>query len=394
MRSKKMVRIIIDDFKHMAGANCQLSSLRKVLAYYDIEISEPMILGLCSGLGFFYFYMKRMPFPMVLGMGVKKTEVFERVLPLLGGNVKITETASINTAHNNLVNVLKKGQPAITFVDFAFLPFFFAEGTPIPNESSGHFGAHTFVTYGIDEEKDEAFVSDRYANPHKMSYTQLKAARGSKHAPFPAKNKIVELILPKKVKDIKQSITAAIKANANFMFNPPIRNMGLKGFLKWREMLPTWASDFSDNDLLFGLVSVYIYMETGGTGGAMFRILYRDFLKEAGELLHNDGLLKAADVYDDVIVKLREVEHIILPDDLPNIAQLRQIFQKSSDITEKGDKDYQKQLVKIDEEGEKAQEGALKEVDAWRARIPEIDKGIQEWYELETKAWESINDAL
>ena len=53
-----MVRIVIDDIKHKAGANCQLSSLRKVLAYYDIEISEPMILGLCSGLGFFYFYMK------------------------------------------------------------------------------------------------------------------------------------------------------------------------------------------------------------------------------------------------------------------------------------------------------------------------------------------------
>ena len=53
-----MLRIVIDDVKHKAGANCQLSSLRKVLAYYDIEISEPMILGLYSGLGFFYFYMK------------------------------------------------------------------------------------------------------------------------------------------------------------------------------------------------------------------------------------------------------------------------------------------------------------------------------------------------
>ena len=41
-----MVRIVIDDFKHIAGANCQLSSLRKVLAYYNIEISEPMILFL------------------------------------------------------------------------------------------------------------------------------------------------------------------------------------------------------------------------------------------------------------------------------------------------------------------------------------------------------------
>ena len=389
-----MVRIVIDDFKHMAGANCQLSSLRKVLAYYDIEISEPMILGLCSGLGFFYFYMKRMPFPMILGMGVKKTEVFERVLPRLGGSVKITETASVNAAHNNLINVLEKGQPTITFADFAYLPFFFAEGTPIPNEESGHFGAHTFVTYGIDEEKDEALISDRYANNHKMTYNQLKAARGSKHAPFPAKNKIVELILPKKVKDIKQSLPAAIKENIDFMFNPPIRNMGLKGFQKWREMLPTWASDFNDNDLIFGLVSVYIYMETGGTGGAMFRILYRDFLKEAGELLSNDGLLKAADVYDDVIAKIREIERVILPDDLPNIAKLRELFQKSSEITESGAKDYQKQLANLSDETEKAQEGALEEADAWRERIPEINKGIQEWCELETKAWEIIKKSI
>ena len=194
-----MVRIVIDDFKHNAGANCQLSSLRKVLAYYNIEISEPMILGLCSGLGFFYFYMKRMPFPMVLGLAVKKTEVFERILNRLGGSVKITETASENAANNNLIALLEKGQPAITFADFAYLPFFFAEGTTIPNEQSGHFGAHTFVTYGIDEEKNEAYISDRYANPHIMIYEQLKAARGSKHAPFPAKNKLVELVLPKKV---------------------------------------------------------------------------------------------------------------------------------------------------------------------------------------------------
>ncbi|MFX0058189.1 MAG: BtrH N-terminal domain-containing protein [Candidatus Hodarchaeota archaeon] len=389
-----MVRILIDDFKHIAGANCQLSSLRKVLAYYNIEISEPMILGLCSGLGFFYFYMKNMPFPMVLGMSVKKTEIFERVLPRLGGSVEITETASVNTAHNNLVNVLQKGQPAITFVDFAYLPFFFAEGTPIPNEGSGHFGAHTFVTYGIDDERDEVLISDRYANPHKMTYTQLKAARASKHAPFPAKNKLVELVIPKKVKDIKHTIPVAIKANVNFMFNPPIRNMGLKGFQKWREMLPTWASDFSNNDLIFGLVSVYIYMETGGTGGAIFRILYRDFLKEAGELLNNDGLLKAADVYEEIIVKIRELERILLPDDLTNIAKLRALFQKSNDIIEKGANDYQKQLVKVNEEAEKAQEGALKEADAWRDRIPEINKCIQEWCELETKAWDIIKKSV
>ncbi|MFX1297502.1 MAG: BtrH N-terminal domain-containing protein [Promethearchaeota archaeon] len=389
-----MVRIMIDDFKHMSGANCQLSSLRKVLAYYDIQISEPMLLGLCSGLGFFYYYMKRMPFPMVLGLAVKKTEVFERVLNKLGGSVKITETASQNVAHNNLITLLKKGQPAITFVDFAFLPFFFAEGTPIPNEGSGHFGAHTFVTYGIDEEKNQAFISDRYVNPHIMTYSQLKAARGSKYAPFPAKNKLVELILPNKINDLKDIINSAIKENVYFMNNPPIRNMGLSGFQKWRKMLPTWATDFNDESLLFGLVSVFIYMETGGTGGAMFRILYRDFLKEAGELLDNNGLLKASDVFNNVIQKIRDLEETILPDDLNNIGKLRNLFLKNNEITEMGNKDYQKQLKTIDEEIKQASEEAKKEANDWRERIPQIDKAIQDWYDLESKGWEIIEKAI
>ncbi len=389
-----MVKLIIEDFKHMAGANCQLSSLRKVLAYYDVEVSEPMLLGLCSGLGFFYFYMKNLPFPMTLGLAVKKTEVFERVLNRIGGSVKITETASMNAAHNNLINLLKKGQPVITFVDFAYLPFFFAEGTPIPNEGSGHFGAHTFVTYGIDEEKNEAYISDRYANPHVMTYNQLKAARGSKFAPFPAKNKLVELFMPKKMKELKEILPSAIKANVNFMFNPPIRNMGLKGFQKWREMLPTWGTDFKDDNLVFGLVSVFIYMETGGTGGAMFRILYRDFLNEAGELLTNDGLLKAAELFDDIVTKVRELQTIILPDDLPNIAKLRKLFLKSNQVTEAGTKDYQKQLKKIGEEIEEATNNAKKEADTWRERIPNVDKSIQEWSDLETKAWETIRNSV
>ncbi len=389
-----MVKLKIEDFKHMAGANCQLSSLRKVLAYNGIEFSEPMLLGLCSGLGFFYFYMKNLPFPMILGLAVKKTEVFERVLNRIGGSVKITETSSMNVAHNNLINLLKKGQPGITFVDFAYLPFFFAEGTPIPNEGSGHFGAHTFVTYGLDEGKDKAYISDRYANTHIMTYTELKAARGSKFAPFPAKNKLVELVLPKKMKDLKEILPSAIKSNVNFMFNPPIRNMGLKGFQKWRDVLPTWGTDFNDDNLIFGLIGVFIYMETGGTGGAIFRNLYKDFLQEAGELLNNDGLLKASEIFEDVIIKIKELESLILPDDLPNIANLRKLFLISSEVTEKGEPDYQRQLKKINAQTDEVIKGCMKEVNSWKEYIPKIDKGIQEWSDLETKAWETIRNSI
>ncbi|MFX0100993.1 MAG: BtrH N-terminal domain-containing protein [Candidatus Hodarchaeota archaeon] len=389
-----MVKHVIEDFKHMAGANCQLSSLRKVLAYHDVELSEPMILGLSSGLGFFYYYMKLMPFPMVLGLAVKKTELFERILSRLGGSVTIHETGSMKVAHQNLMRMLADGKPAITFVDFAYLPFFFAEGTPIPNEESGHFGAHTLVTYGVDEEKDEALVSDRYARPFVMKYSELKAARGSKFAPFPAKNKLVELNLPKKMNDIKVELPRAIKANVDFMYNPPIKNMGLPGFMKFKKMVPTWGELFKGDDLLFGLVMTFIYMETGGSGGAMFRVLYKDFLEEAGELLKNDGLIEAAGIFSKVIDKHRELQATILPDELPSIANFRELFLKSNDITEKAEPDYQKQLKALDDESDKVLKAAKSEADEWLKFIPKIQEKIQEWHDLEANAWETIKKAI
>ncbi|MFX1236245.1 MAG: BtrH N-terminal domain-containing protein [Promethearchaeota archaeon] len=385
---------MLKNFKHITGSNCQLSSLRKVLACNDVNLSEPMLLGLSSGLGFFYYYMKRMPFPMVLGLSVKSTDLFERVMPRLGGSVKITETSSMKIAHNNLITLLEKGQPAITFVDFVYLPYFFAEDTPIPNEGAGHFGAHTIVTYGIDEDKDEALVSDRYANPHVMKYSQLKEARASKFAPFPAKNKLVELILPKSEIDLKKVIPHAIKNNLNFMINPPIRNMGLSGFQKWRKMLPTWGTDFNNESLAFGLTSTFIYMETGGTGGAMFRILYRDFLKEASEILGNEGLLKASEIFDEIVQSIRTLEAAILPDDLKNLGTLRNLFLKSNEITEKGEENYQKLLSKLNEDIEKVSQGAIKEISDWKKWIPEIDKKIQEWSELEKEAWKVISVSI
>ncbi|TXT67678.1 MAG: hypothetical protein BAJALOKI1v1_30041 [Promethearchaeota archaeon] len=389
-----MVKIFIDNFEHFSGANCQLSSLRKVLAYYDIHISEPMLLGLCSGLGFFYYYMKHMSFPMILGLSVKKTQVFERVMDRLGGSVKITETTSVNTTHKNLVNLLEKGQPAITFVDFAYLPFFFAERADIPNEEAGHFGAHTFVTYSINEEKNEAFISDRYARPMKMTYEELKDARTSKHAPFPTKNELVELILPKEINKLKEIIPSAIKQNAEFMFNPPIRNMGLTGFQKWRKMLSTWETDFDVDDLLYGLVSVFIYMETGGTGGAMFRILYRDFLQEAGELLENNGLHKTSEKYAEIVEKIRLVEGKILPDELPNIGKLKEIYLKSNEIIEQAAHDYQKHLKELNEQSKEILEAANEEIPSWKEYIPELDKEINEWKEMEQEAWKIINKSL
>ena len=94
------------------------------------------------------------------------------------------------------------------------------------------------------------------------------------------------------------------------------------------------------------------------------------------------------------VKKIRELEKIILPDDLPNIARLRELFLESSKITEEGSKDYQKKLKKIEEKVEEVSIKSKKEANEWKILIPQIDRGIQEWTELETKAWEIIKKSI
>lgn len=41
-------------------------------------------------------------------------------------------------------------------------------------------------------------------------------------------------------------------------------------------------------------------MEKAGTGGALFRNLYRDFLRESADLLHSSALSEAGDQYAQI----------------------------------------------------------------------------------------------
>jgi len=45
---------IIKDWKHIPGIHCGSVSIRDVVHYYGIELSEAMCFGMGSGLGFFY----------------------------------------------------------------------------------------------------------------------------------------------------------------------------------------------------------------------------------------------------------------------------------------------------------------------------------------------------
>ena len=46
--------MIVDDYRHRTGEHCASTALRNILAHHGTQLSEAMIFGLASGLGFLY----------------------------------------------------------------------------------------------------------------------------------------------------------------------------------------------------------------------------------------------------------------------------------------------------------------------------------------------------
>ncbi|MBD3408183.1 MAG: DUF4872 domain-containing protein [Candidatus Lokiarchaeota archaeon] len=318
------------DFEHYGGGkNCQTSALQRQMNHYGLKISEPMLFGIGSGLGFIYWYMKRMHAPFAGGMNSGKFPgLIGRIINRLGGSWKVLKTSSTKRAHKHLKSVLQKNQPAFVCADMAYLPH-------LLTGEDDHFGQHTFLVIGIDEQIDEAYLSDRFEGVVTMPLSQLQKARASKYQPFPANNQMLNVEFPVALPDLKQLIPTAIKDNCDYMLNPPIRNMGCSGIRKWAKELPKYPKFIADKrTLVRALMEHYIYIETGGSGGALFRRLYSDFLLESAKILGDSRLSETAREYEKIADKWTQIANNLLPEHCEALNGLRHIQFRINEMLE------------------------------------------------------------
>ncbi len=381
----------IPNFKHIGGKNCILSSLNKTLRHYDICYSEEMLLGIASGLSMIVMQFKHGPF--VGGLNAKDWNCLRAPLDRLGIEYKLHETGSVLKAHQKLKDILKKGQPAVTFVDMAFLPHFFSDQNMIPNEKMGHFGGHTVVVYGLDELKGEVLISDRFGEPVKMPLNLFQMARASKFAPFAAKNKILELYNPEKssLKSLKEIIPMAIKQNIDQMLYPPIKMLGVPGFLKYKQVFPTWWKKYPGDQFVIAILNLFIFMEVGGCGGAMFRDMYRIFLKEAKNIMEIPSLDKAADKFDVSIEAIHNLGKALLPDELEWMGKLRKSLLDFNATQESMPENLNIMLKKLEDDQKIIIEHAISEnLGEFPKFFPKIIEAIQQVHDAEERAWKYL----
>jgi len=278
---------IIEGFVPYQGQHCETTAMGNLLQFAGVRLSEPMLFGLGQGLGFIYWDMKGMDFPFIGGR-VKPDVLTANLANRLGLTVSAQETSSVDKAWQNVRGCIERGMPVGLKLDCYGLDYF---------TNKVHFAGHYAVLYGFDDEY--AYMADtaQQGGLVKTRLTSLAAARNAK-GPMSSRNRSLTLKPIEALPPLAPAIRASLTNNAHDFLNPPIRNIGIKGIVKMSGEILKWPSRSSDFERDLCLAA--LLMERAGTGGALFRNLYRDFLKECIEQLADPKIEQAYRLFTEI----------------------------------------------------------------------------------------------
>ena len=276
-----MTAIPISDFRSLETHHCITGSILHIYTYHNYDISEDMLLGLGSGMGFIYWHVKG-TVPFIGGRanierpGVEGLE--KTIGRRTGVKVETFRTSSARKAEKTLLEILDANEPAMLQVDMGYLPYL-----DLPEDY--HFGYHVIVAAGYNPVSRQVLIADRDKDMHVISFKKLEQARGSKFKPFPPQHAWwtydFSVAHPPKPEDI----LIAIREVSNGMLEPPVSNFGVKGIRKTAKRALTWQKTMDDDELRRTCHNIFIFIdEMGGTGGGIFRYMYSRFLEEAAAL--------------------------------------------------------------------------------------------------------------
>lgn len=306
----------IENIKPFDGQHCETTATGTLLRQIGIELSEPMLFGLGEGLGFIYWNMKTMDFPFIGGR-VKTDLLTQNLAKNLNLELTVKETSSSQKAWDNVKQLIDSGKVVGLKLDCYHLEYF---SRPF------HFAGHYTAIYGYDNENAFLIDTKQQGGQVKTSLTSLAKARAEK-GPMSSKNLYYVLSKSNKKLDLKIAIQNAIRNNANDYINPPINNIGYKGVLKTSKEIFKWFDTSKNIESEFETCAMI--MEKAGTGGALFRNLYRDFLKESYELLKLDKLKQAHTEFIEIADLWTEISNLFLQ---VSKTKDRKYIEQASDI--------------------------------------------------------------
>jgi hypothetical protein len=268
------------NFIHHQSAHCENGVASNLLKHQGINISEPMVFGIGSGILFFYLPILKVNHAPAISYRPMPGFIFNRAAKRLGIKVKRIKFSNEKSAQNALEENLKNNIPTGLQVGVYNLTYF-------PDEYRFHFNAHNLVVYG---KKDNHFlISDPVMETvTTLTEAELEKVRFAKGALAPKGQMYYPIHIPTEI-DWESAIKKGIKNTCREML-APIPIVGVKGIRMVARSIPKWADKKGNKIANHYLAQMVRMQEEIGTGGGGFRFIYAAFLQEAAPILKNEKL--------------------------------------------------------------------------------------------------------
>jgi hypothetical protein len=253
--------------KPYIGVHCETVATGTLLLASGCELSEPMLFGLGEGLGFVFLNLSSLPLPFLGGRN-RPFDLTRNICRNIGVACHEEETSSRSKAWAHLESNLRDSTPVGLQLDCFYLPYF---------QRAPHFAGHFVAALRMASDEVEVADTIQQGTVQKVSRTSLEQARFAR-GPMSSRARAYTLSgCP--TRKLSEALLIALRNNAKSYLTPPFSGAGASGIEKLARSLPQWLKQSKSPPEDLQLAA--LLMEKAGTGGALFRCLYRDFLDEA-----------------------------------------------------------------------------------------------------------------
>ncbi|WP_395093386.1 BtrH N-terminal domain-containing protein [Vaginella massiliensis] len=268
------------EFTHHQSAHCESGVASNLLKHKGIEISEPMVFGLGSGLFFVYLPFLKVNHAPAISYRPMPGFIFNRLSKRLGIKIKRQKFSNPKKAQEALDRKLTENTPCGLQVGVYNLPYF-------PDEYRFHFNGHNLVIYGKKE--GEYLVSDPVLDfPTKINEQDLERVRFAKGTLAPKGHIYYPISFPQTI-NWEKAIKKAILKTCNEML-APVPIVGVRGMRMLANDIKKWPKKIGNVKTNYYLAQMVRMQEEIGTGGGGFRYIFAAFLQEASQKLKRDEL--------------------------------------------------------------------------------------------------------
>jgi hypothetical protein len=265
-------------YKHQMGAHCESGTVTNMLNNAGLQITEPMVFGIASGIFFGYFHkMKSFTFPTFIVRnrpGQMRTNIEKRLGVKFTTSTFKTEKEGMDALDNLLANNIAVGNQ----VDFFYMDY-------LPSWERVHINVHFMAV--VAKNGENYVISDSYfPRLAELDAGLLRKARFAGGSMSPKGFLFYPTGIPKDI-DYEKAITKGIQRACFNMLKIPLPFLGVKGIRMFSKKVVEWPKYARDIDhLSHEIMKINILLEDQGTGGGGFRFMYASFLQQAADKIN------------------------------------------------------------------------------------------------------------